>query len=668
MATTPSGHGYWIVASNGRVFAFGDARVHGADGTRDLGKVVGLAPTADGRGFWLLNSQAQVLSFGDARFFGDLHRSGLTTVVGIAATAPGVGSKRSASIASAATIAALNAQLAARAAQPRAASEAGMSIRKQRRRARALLVVAVLYGVMVQAPHLVSSSDTSLFAPAERIAARDTAQAREVDATSMGPVGLQSSWVQRENARAGTAGWQIAPDAAHGIEGFADHTYAAAGDPVQLYVSTTAQKFRVEAFRMGYYGGVGARLVWRSPEVRGHEQGSCALTSDTHMVSCAGWTRTLGIRLTSAFVPGDYLLKLVADHNRQGYVPLTVWDPKSHAAYVVKNDIFTWQAWNEYGGYDFYAGKGACPRNVYPICSRARVVSFDRPYGYGAGSGDFLGNEYPLVRFAEQHGLDVTYATDLTLQQHPDYLLRHRAVLSLGHDECWSLHERLSVQAAAAHGVNVAFFAASPILRHVRLESSPLGDDRQEVDYRDGQADPLDHHGDPLEVTGNTWASPPSSWSADNFVGATYAGYVEPGARPDDFVVADSSAWIYRHTGLHNGSTIPGLLASDFDQFDPHSHPDREQILGHSPISLRNAQSTMGSTQGYVYSDMTYHVEPSGAGIFDSGTNNWIPALAPCASCSFGAVATMTGNLLWLFGHGPAGRTQPATVNSQRFY
>ena len=65
---------------------------------------------------------------------------------------------------------------------------------------------------------------------------------------------------------------------------------------------------------------------------------------------------------------------------------------------------------------------------------------------------------------------------------------------------------------------------------------------------------------------------------------------------------------------------------------------------------------------------MTYHVEPSGAGIFDSGTNNWIPALAPCASCSFGAVAAMTGNLLWLFGQGPAGRTQPPTVNSQRFY
>jgi hypothetical protein len=66
---------------------------------------------------------------------------------------------------------------------------------------------------------------------------------------------------------------------------------------------------------------------------------------------------------------------------------------------------------------------------------------------------------------------------------------------------------------------------------------------------------------------------------------------------------------------------------------------------------------------------MTYRVQsPNGAGIFDSGTNNWIPALAPCSVCSFQAVATMTGNLLWLFGQGPAGHIQPANSNWQQFY
>ena len=546
-------------------------------------------------------------------------------------------------------------------------------VRNQRRRAVALLAMALVYAVAAQGPEWLSPKDTAAFPSVRSIAAQlavpEPEHVSEDAVTTMGPDGVRASWVQQENAKPGTKGWEIAPDGAKGIEGFANRSYAAAGDEVTLYVSTRARALRVEALRMGYYGGAGARMVWQSSARAGHVQPDCPVTADTHMVSCTNWMPTLRVRLTSAFVPGDYLFKLVGARGQASFVPLTVWDPHSRATYVVKNDIFTWQAWNEFGGYDFYAGIGQCPSDVYPICSRARVVSSDRPYAYGDGSGDFLGNEYPLVRFAEQRGLDVTYATDLTLQQHPQYLLTHKAVLSLGHDECWSLHERLAVQHAAAEGVNVAFFAASPILRHVRLQASPLGPEREEVDYRNADEDPLNHHGNPLEVTANTWSSPPASWSADRFVGATYAGYLEPGARPADFVVADASAWIYRRTGLHDGSVIRGLLASDFDQFDPAAPDQGEQILGHSPISLQDAQSTMGARHGHVFSDMTYRVVPgSGAGIFDSGTNNWVPALAPCTQCSFQAVATMTGNLLWLFGHGPAGRTQPATANSRRFY
>ncbi len=122
-----------------------------------------------------------------------------------------------------------------------------------------------------------------------------------------------------------------------------------------------------------------------------------------------------GHLVTAAFVPGDYLIKLTAPGNRQSYVPLTIWDPASTATYVIKNDVFTWQAWNFYGGYDYYQGLGSCPPGVYPVCNRARVVSYDRPYAAEQGSGNFLGLEYPLVKWAEQHGLDVTYATDPTV-------------------------------------------------------------------------------------------------------------------------------------------------------------------------------------------------------------------------------------------------------------
>jgi hypothetical protein len=384
------------------------------------------------------------------------------------------------------------------------------------------------------------------------------------------------------------------------------------------------------------------------------------------MVSCDNWAPSLTIDITQAFVPGDYLLKLVGAGNQQSYVPLVVWDPASRAAYLIKNDVYTWQAWNPYGGYDFYAGMGPCPAGVYPLCSRARVVSFDRPYGYGSGAGDFLGNEYPLVRFAEKHGLDVSYATDLTVEQHPNVLLAHRALLSLGHDEAWSLRERLAAVAAEAHGVNIAFFAASPMLRHVRMQASPLGPDREEVDYRDSGADPFDGHGDPRDVTGNTWSAPPASWPEDSFVGATYAGYLAPGATAD-FVVSDGSAWIFKNTGLATGATLPGLLRNDFDEIAG-SHPPTEQIFAHSPIP---SGATHRGTSGRVFSDMTYYTDPaSGAGVFDSGTNDWIPALGSyeaCTTCPIDPVGIITGNLLAVLGRAPAGRVQPSVANWRNF-
>jgi hypothetical protein len=482
--------------------------------------------------------------------------------------------------------------------------------------------------------------------------------------------GVEASWVVAENALPGTTAWRIVGTPPGTIAGFADHVVAQAGNQVVLYVSTNAPAFHVDAYRMGYYGGAGARLVWSSPTVPGHVQPSCPLTPGGNMVSCDNWSPSVAVAISNAFVQGDYLLKLVGSGGQQSYVPLTVWDPTSHATYLVKNDVYTWQAWNPYGGYDFYAGRGACPASVYPLCSRARVVSYDRPYGYVDGAADFLGSEYPLVQFVEQHGLDVTYVTDINVDEDPGILAAHRVLLSLGHDEAWSLTERQAAQGAEQHGMNVIFFAASPMLRHVRPQSSPIGPEREIVDYRDSSADPLNGTGNPLEVTGNTWSSPPANWSETPFVGESYAGFMEPGVKAAPFVASDAGSWIYAGTGLQNGATLPGVLGTDFDQFDLGSHPPNLEILGHSPIPTALAQ-----TQRHApFSDMTYYTDPvSGAGVFDSGINSWIPSLGPCTEqnvpCASATIVDhMTANLLELFGQGPVGHIAPSTPNWHAIY
>jgi hypothetical protein len=484
-------------------------------------------------------------------------------------------------------------------------------------------------------------------------------------ATFSGPDGEEARWVVQENDKPGTTAWEI--HGSHvGITGFASQVYAQQGEQVTLYVSTTGPSFRAQAFRMGYYQGRGGRLIWTSPTQAGQHQPGCPVTRGINMVACDNWRPSLTFTVTSAWVQGDYLIKLEGPGNRQSYVPLTIWDPASTATYVIKNDVFTWQAWNFYGGYDYYQGLGSCPPDTYPICNRARVVSYDRPYAAENGSGNFLDLEYPLVRWAEQHGLDVTYATDLTVQADPGYLLKHKVLLSLGHDECWSLTERQAAVAAYDHGVNIVFFAASPVLRHVRTQASPLGPDRELVDYRDSADDPLDGKGNPRQVTGNEWSNPPASWPEYDFVGDTYAGFLEPGLHVG-FKVADASAWVFDGTGLHNGEVVPGVVASDVDKFDlTYGQPADDQLFGHSPIPVNLGQTSIGA----FYSDMTYYTNAStGAGVLDSGTNNWIPALDGRSGCRPGGVCEativqqMTGNILRLFGQGPAARRQPSTPN-----
>ena len=89
-------------------------------------------------------------------------------------------------------------------------------------------------------------------------------------------------------------------------------------------------------------------------------------------------------------------------------------------------------------------------------------------------------------------------------------------------------------------------------------------------------------------------------------------------------------------------------------------------MLGHSPIPLSKVYTNQGTWGGDTYSDMTYYTDPhSGAGILDTGNNNWINAMGTCPRTGCAPRASsqkITGNILWLFGQGPAGRTAPVAL------
>ncbi len=498
-----------------------------------------------------------------------------------------------------------------------------------------------------------------------RARARASRAVREVDGL---PV---ADWVVEENARPGTLAWVIpaSTPTPSGIEGFADQVSVARGDELGLYVNTPAASFRAEVYRMGFYNGLGGRLVARSAERRGRAQPPPVFTPGINMVECH-WDRSLALEIGAAFLPGNYLVKLVGSGGELHYVPFTVRDDESRAAIVLQSSVTTWQAYNLWGGYSLYGGVPVNGLSNYE--SRSRVVSFDRPYGHPPldpyGSGDWVGNEFPVVYLAERHGLDVTYATDLDLHRHPERLLRHRCLVSLGHDEYWSAPMRSGALAALARGVNLAFLGANACYRHIRFEPSPLGADRREVCYKDG-SDPIART-DPAAGTQN-WADPPDPRPESELIGSMYQSYQSSSTPRAPLVVVDASSWVLAGTKVHDGTHVPGVIGPEFDAFEPGLPGPRDvEVLGHSPTE---------SVNGPLFSDMTYYTRARGGGVFATGTANWVtlswtgePALAN--RLAFGVAPAMpfvtrvTLNVLGAFARGPASAHHPAKANWQRFY
>jgi hypothetical protein len=91
MASSPSGHGYWLLESDGQVHAFGDAGNYGSAMDTVLpGPFVALVPTPSGAGYWMVASDGRVVGAGDAPSLGSVP-AGRDPVVSASATPTGRG-------------------------------------------------------------------------------------------------------------------------------------------------------------------------------------------------------------------------------------------------------------------------------------------------------------------------------------------------------------------------------------------------------------------------------------------------------------------------------------------------------------------------------------------------------------------------------------------------
>ena len=422
-----------------------------------------------------------------------------------------------------------------------------------------------------------------------------------------------ATWLIAENAKPGTLDWicnHVQPD--HALEGFASQVSAQPGDDVAVFVNTTARAVQIQAYRMGYYQGLGGRLVTQTDFVPATPQAAPELAPGLGTVRCP-WTPTLSLNITKDWLPGCYLLKLVGSGGEEQFVPLTIRDDASTAAYVLQNSVTTWQAYNLWGSYSLYYGP--LGNGGQSFATRARAVSFDRPYPrtWASGAADFVGNELPLLFHLESLGLDLTYWTDVDLHARPELLVNHRCLFSLGHDEYWSQPMRQSASAANAAGVNLAFLGANACYRQIRLEPTSVGPNRLEVCYKDAAEDPLANEQPALTTV--DWNQAPVNQPESTLIGAMYQSV---GAKAD-LVVTDASSWFYDGCNLQDGQTFPKVILGEYDRYVPSlPGPRNVDVLAHSPIP---GQSN--------WSDITYYTFPgNGGGVLASGSASFVSMLS----------------------------------------
>ncbi|MFJ4313964.1 N,N-dimethylformamidase beta subunit family domain-containing protein [Streptomyces lavendulae] len=465
--------------------------------------------------------------------------------------------------------------------------------------------------------------------------------------------------VKAENARPGNADWRVTKAGpARAIEGFADRVSVLPGESFGLHVSTTAPRFTVSAYRMGWYGGARARLVWRSEALPGVRQPEHTVEPGTRMVRTR-WPRTASVD-TKGWPEGCYLLRLDAQGGEgQRFVPVTVRSAATAGRTVIVNAVATWQAYNRWGGYGSYDG----PSGGY--ASRSLAVTFDRPYEYDDGAGLFLVYEAPLVALAERLGIPLAYATTTDVAREKRLLEGASAVLSLGHDEYWSPEQRAHFTAARDAGSNIAVLGANCCFRRIRLEASDLGPDRTVVCYKSSyDQDPGFKRGHPATVD---FRSPPAADPESSLLGVIYDGY--PVDAP--YVVTNPGHWLFEGTGAKAGDSFAHLVGVEYDKVDTGFPTPRPiEILAHSPVVCEGRPS---------HQDSAYYTVPGGAGVFATGTMRWVEALDASGDGRSGAdhgldaragalTTRVTENLLRAFAAGPAGRSRPARDNVKEVY
>jgi hypothetical protein len=164
--------------------------------------------------------------------------------------------------------------------------------------------------------------------------------------------------IVRENRKEGSTNWLlfnydqvIAPGRddlwkrEKGIEGYCSQASIKAGETLKVFVSTEpASSFKIDFYRMGYYGGKGGRLLHSTGGLAGKTQPTPD-DGKKALIECK-WDVSYELKIPQDWPSGVYLGKLqVATPKAEAYVIFIVRDERKADLLFQCSDM-TWQSYN----------------------------------------------------------------------------------------------------------------------------------------------------------------------------------------------------------------------------------------------------------------------------------------------------------------------------------
>lgn len=453
-------------------------------------------------------------------------------------------------------------------------------------------------------------------------------------ANAADPCGPSGNKIACENSKPGTDPeiWDINGAGDASIQGFASDISVNVGQRVDFKIKSDASAYTIDIYRTGWYQGLGARKIASvTPSVPlPQNQPNCITDATTELYDCGNWGVSASWNVPSTAVSGVYLAHLKRGNGEQSHITFIVRDDASTSDLVFQTSDPTWHAYNTYGGSSFYTG-GAN--------GRAYKLSYNRPFltrGTASGRDFYFGNEYPLVRFLERNGYDVSYIAGVDTDRRGTLLTNHKVFLSVGHDEYWSGAQRANVEAARDAGVHLQFLAGNEVYWRTRYEPSA---DPSRTPYRT-----LVSY---KETWGNAKIDPSPEWTG-TWRDPRYASPANGGGRPENGLVGtaymvnfsdlamtvrqdEGKLRLWRNTGLATMTGASTTLAPHTVGYESNEVMDN----GFGPPGLIKMSTTTGAvpeylrdygttvTPGDTVHNITMYKAPSGALVFSAGTIQW---------------------------------------------